>query len=157
MKKFQTLKWATAGVAGAAIAFAAGMGPASAQDDVLVGLITKTDNNPFFVKMREGAQSKADELGVKFQAFAGKFDGDNDGQVAAVETLIAAGAKGILITPSDTVGIVPTIQKARDASMPKDNIERATPAFWSLRSTRRSIRSIPLTRRSPPTTSALVS
>ncbi|MEP0323986.1 sugar ABC transporter substrate-binding protein [Bauldia litoralis] len=136
MKKFQTLKWATAGVAGAAIAFAAGMGPASAQDDVLVGLITKTDNNPFFVKMREGAQAKADELGVKFQAFAGKFDGDNDGQVAAVETLIAAGAKGILITPSDTVGIVPTIQKARDAGIlvialdtPLDPIDSADATF----------------------------
>jgi len=86
-------------------------------DDVLVGLVTKTDNNPFFVKMREGAQAKADELGVKFQAFAGKFDGDNDGQVAAVENLISAGAKGILITPSDTKAIVPTIQKARDAGI----------------------------------------
>ena len=37
--------------------------PAMAED-VLVGLITKTDNNPFFVKMREGAQAKADELGL---------------------------------------------------------------------------------------------
>jgi fructose transport system substrate-binding protein len=91
--------------------------PAFAQEEVLVGLITKTDNNPFFVKMREGAQAKADELGLKFQAFAGKFDGDNDGQVAAVENLISAGAKGILITPSDTKAIVPTIQKARDAGI----------------------------------------
>jgi fructose transport system substrate-binding protein len=90
--------------------------PAMAEE-VLVGLITKTDNNPFFVKMREGAQAKADELGLKFQAFAGKFDGDNDGQVAAVENLISAGAKGILITPSDTKAIVPTIQKARDAGI----------------------------------------
>ena len=105
-------------------------------DEVLVGLITKTDNNPFFVKMREGAQAKADELGVKFQAFAGKFDGDNDGQVAAVENLISAGAKGILITPSDTKAIVPTIQKARDAGVlvialdtPLDPIEAADATF----------------------------
>ena len=105
-------------------------------DEVLVGLITKTDNNPFFVKMREGAQAKADELGVKFQAFAGKFDGDNDGQVAAIENLISAGAKGILITPSDTKGIVPTIQKARDAGIlvialdtPLDPIDAADATF----------------------------
>jgi fructose transport system substrate-binding protein len=122
-------------LAGVAATFAAGIAPASAAE-VLVGLITKTDNNPFFVKMREGAQAKADELGVDFQAFAGKFDGDNDGQVAAVETLIAAGAKGILITPSDTVGIVPTIQKARDAGIlvialdtPLDPIESADATF----------------------------
>ena len=37
--------------------------------------------------------------------------------MAAVESLISAGAKGILITPSDTKAIVPTIQKARDAGI----------------------------------------
>ena len=30
----------------------------------IVGLITKTETNPFFVKMREGAEAKAKELGV---------------------------------------------------------------------------------------------
>src|SRR5687767_10479309 len=103
-------------VAGAAILVALGMTSASAQE-VLVGLITKTDNNPFFVKMKEGAEAKAKELGVTLQSYAGKFDGDNDTQVAAVESLISAGAKGILITPSDTKAIVPTIQKAREAGI----------------------------------------
>ncbi len=83
----------------------------------IIGLITKTNTNPFFVKMKEGAQQKADELGVELRTFAGRYDGDNETQVQAVENLIAAGAKGILITPSDTAGIVPTIQKARDAGL----------------------------------------
>ncbi|WP_235031149.1 sugar ABC transporter substrate-binding protein [Geminicoccus flavidas] len=89
--------------------------PASAE--TIVGLVTKTNNNPFFAKMKEGAEAKAKELGVTLSSFAGKYDGDNDSQVAAVESLIAAGAKGILITPSDTKAIVPTIQKARDAGI----------------------------------------
>lgn len=80
-------------------------------------LITKTDTNPFFVKMKEGAKAKADELGIELQTFAGKIDGDNETQVAAVETCIASGAKGILITPSDSKAIVPTIQKAREAGL----------------------------------------
>ena len=42
------------------MAFAA---PASAAD-VGACLITKTDTNPFFVKMKEGATAKAKELGV---------------------------------------------------------------------------------------------
>ena len=95
-------------------------------------LITKTDTNPFFVKMKEGATAKAAELGVDLKAYAGKDDGDNEGQVAAVETCIADGAKGILITPSDTKAIVPTIKKARDAGIlvialdtPLDPIEAA--------------------------------
>ncbi len=107
-----------------------------AQGDVLIGLVTKTDNNPFFVKMKEGAEAKAAELGATLQSFAGKFDGDNDAQVAAVENLIAAGAKGILITPSDTVAIVPTIQRAREAGIlvialdtPLDPIDAADATF----------------------------
>ena len=87
------------------------------QDKVLVGLITKTNTNPFFVKMREGAQAKAKELGVTLQAYAGKADGDNDGQVAAIEALMAAGAKGILLVPSDSTAIVPTVEKARKAGI----------------------------------------
>jgi fructose transport system substrate-binding protein len=80
-------------------------------------LITKTDTNPFFVKMKEGATAKAGELGVDLKSYAGKDDGDNEGQVAAIETCIADGAKGILITPSDTKAIVPSIKKARDAGI----------------------------------------
>jgi fructose transport system substrate-binding protein len=91
--------------------------PAMASDKIIVGLITKTNTNPFFVKMREGAKAKAKELGVELRTFAGRYDGDNQSQVQAVENLIAAGAKGILITPNDSAAIVPTIQKARKAGL----------------------------------------
>ncbi len=91
------------------------VGSASAAE--IVGLITKTEGNPFFVKMREGAEAKAKELGLELQSFAGKFDGDNEGQVAAIESLISAGAKGFAIVPSDSSAIVPTIQQARDAGL----------------------------------------
>lgn len=88
--------------------------PASAQDSqIVVGLITKTETNPFFVKMKEGAQKAADAAGVKLLTAAGAFDGDNEGQVTAMENMVAAGAKGILITPNDSKAIVPTVQKFR--------------------------------------------
>ncbi len=98
-------------------AMAFGLGAVTAQAADLVGLITKTEGNPFFVKMREGAQAKAKELGLQLQTYAGKYDGDNDTQVAAIESLIAAGAKGFAIVPSDSSAIVPTIKKARDAGL----------------------------------------
>jgi len=66
--------------------------PAQAAD--IACLITKTDSNPFFVKMKEGAQKKADELGMTLKAYAGKMDGDNESQVAAMESCIADNAKG---------------------------------------------------------------
>ena len=98
-------------------AIALGVGVASAYAADTIGLITKTETNPFFVKMREGAQAKAKELGINLITAAGKFDGDNDGQVAAIENLIAAKAKGFAIVPSDSKAIVPTIKKARDAGL----------------------------------------
>ncbi|HEX6094020.1 MAG TPA: substrate-binding domain-containing protein, partial [Dongiaceae bacterium] len=101
---------------GASLLLMAGPAPSKAED-IIIGLITKTDTNPFFVKMKEGAEAKAKEMGAELRSFAGKVDGDNETQVAAVESLIAAGAKGILITPSDSKAIVPTIEKAREAGL----------------------------------------
>ncbi|MGV7904516.1 sugar ABC transporter substrate-binding protein, partial [Mycobacterium kansasii] len=39
---------------------------------VKVGLITKTDTNPFFVKIREAAKKQADAKGASLVALAGK-------------------------------------------------------------------------------------
>ncbi|MES3020190.1 MAG: sugar ABC transporter substrate-binding protein [Pseudomonadota bacterium] len=79
----------------------------------IVGLITKTDTNPFFVKMKEGAQRAATLQGAKLLTAAGKADGDNAGQVTAIENMVLAGARAILITPNDARAIVPAIKKAR--------------------------------------------
>ena len=95
------------------VAFSA---PAQAAD-ISACLITKTDTNPFFVKMKEGATAKAEELGIDLKSFAGKIDGDHETQVAAIETCIADGAKGILLTASDTSSIVSSVQEARDAGL----------------------------------------
>jgi fructose transport system substrate-binding protein len=88
-----------------------------AADQAIVGLITKTDTNPFFVKMKQGAEAAAQKDGVKLLTAAGKFDGDNASQVTAIENMMTAGAKAILITPSDTKAIVPSIKKARAAGV----------------------------------------
>ncbi len=80
-------------------------------------LITKTDTNPFFVKMKEGATAKAEELGITLKSYAGKVDGDHETQVQAIETCIADGAKGILLTASDTSSIVTSVKQARDAGL----------------------------------------
>ncbi len=85
--------------------------------DVGACLITKTDSNPFFVKMKEGALEGAKKNKIKLQTFAGKIDGDVASQVAAVETCIASGAKGILITPTDSRALTPVINQARKAGL----------------------------------------
>ena len=79
----------------------------------VIGLITKTETNPFFVKMKEGAQAAAKAHGLRLLTGAGKNDGDNAGQVTALENMMAAGAKVVLITVNDSKAIVPAIRKAR--------------------------------------------
>ena len=83
-------------------------------ESAVIGLITKTETNPYFVKMREGAQAAAQAEGVRLLTGAGRVDGDNAGQVTAMENMIAAGARVILITANDARAILPSIQKARE-------------------------------------------
>lgn len=106
-----------AGLLGAAALATTLAAPAFAQDGTSACIITKTDTNPFFVKMREGASAKAEELGIELNSYAGQVDGDHESQVQAVETCIANGASGILITASDTSAIVDPIRRARDAGL----------------------------------------
>ncbi len=101
MKLFTTLILSTLSLA---------VGTAFAADAPLIGLITKTETNPFFVKMKEGAEAQATKLGAKLMTAAGKTDGDTAGQIAAMENMAGAGAKTILITSSGDA-IIPTVKK----------------------------------------------
>ena len=123
-----------ASLAGIVAIALAGQAPARAAE--VVGLITKTNINPFFVKMKQGAAAAAKKQGVELRSFAGKYDGDNEAQVAAIESLVSSGAKGFMLVPSDSRAIVPTVKKARDAGLmvitldtPLDPINAADATF----------------------------
>jgi fructose transport system substrate-binding protein len=90
-----------------------GSGGGGGGGTVKIGLITKTDSNPYFVAMRTAAQAEAKKQGASLVAAAGTADGDNDSQVTAVQNMIASGVKGILITPNDSKAIVPTLLDAQ--------------------------------------------
>ena len=86
-------------------------------DKVVVGLITKTESNPFFVKMKEAAQQAAGANNAELTTAAGKTDTDVQTQITAMENMVTRGAKGILITPSQSKAIVPAMEKARAAGV----------------------------------------
>ena len=113
---------------GAATAFFSPTIPTAkaAGDQVVIGLVTKTEVNPYFVKLRQAATAEAEKQGAKLIARFGKFDGDNEGQVAAVEDLISAGVKGILITPNNSTGMLGIIKKARDKGVLVIALDTAT-------------------------------
>lgn len=119
-----------------ALAMSALVAPASADEPIKACLITKTDSNPFFAKMREGAMARAQEVGIDLKTFAGSYDGDHESQVAAIETCMFDGAKGIMMSPNDSAAIVPLVQQARDAGIlfitldsPLDPVDAADATF----------------------------
>ena len=122
-------KWARVSVLAAIAALGVGVvacgdddssggGGSSGKDkEVTIGLITKTESNPFFVKMKEGAEAAAKEHNVKLLTASGKFDTDNASQVTALENMTTQGAKVILDVPADSKAVVPAVKKARDAGV----------------------------------------
>lgn len=85
-------------------------------EKVGVSLILKNQTNPFFVAMGVGAKQKAEELGVDLIVGAGKDDGDDQGQIDLIESAVAAGQAGILITPTSP-NVNGAILKAREAGL----------------------------------------
>jgi fructose transport system substrate-binding protein len=93
---------------------------------IKIGLVTKTESNPYFVKLRDAARASADAHGAEVLALAGKFDGDNEGQVTAIENLVRQGVSGILITPSSTGGVLGAIKSARQQGVIVIALDTAT-------------------------------
>ena len=54
--------------------------------------------------MKAGATAQAKKLGAELIYAAGKNSSDNAGQITAIENMVTAGVKGILITVADAQG-----------------------------------------------------
>ncbi|MBE9375232.1 substrate-binding domain-containing protein [Saccharopolyspora sp. HNM0983] len=101
-------------------------GNAAGDGEARIGLVTKTDTNPYFVALRDAAERAAQQRGAEFSALAGQFDGDNDGQVRAIENLLQRNVSTILITPNSSTGVLDAIDRARQAGVLVIALDTAT-------------------------------
>jgi fructose transport system substrate-binding protein len=97
-RRFRTRTWAVLAVSLLVVTQLAACRSAFKQGQVGVSLILKTLSNPYFVAMRNAAQAEARKDNVKLSIAAGTEDGDTQSQINAIDTAIARGDKGILIT-----------------------------------------------------------
>ena len=67
--------------------------------------------------MKAGATRQAKKLGAELLYAAGKNSSDNAGQITAIENMVTAGVKGILITVADAKAENAAIAKARKAGV----------------------------------------
>ncbi|QKS72545.1 ribose ABC transporter substrate-binding protein RbsB [Paenalkalicoccus suaedae] len=94
----------------------------SGDADYTVGFSISTLNNPFFVTLQEGAEAKAEELGIEIIMVDAQDDDAK--QVNDVEDLIQQGVDVILINPTDSSSVVTAVSSANDAGIPVITVDR---------------------------------
>ena len=85
------------GLIGAALALA--LATTARAESITIGASMASDDNPFYIAMLKGIESRAKELGWKVKVVSAQNDVAR--QINGVQDLIAAGVKGILISPID--------------------------------------------------------
>jgi ribose transport system substrate-binding protein len=95
---------------------------AARQEAPTLGLLLSTLNNPFFVTLRDGAQAAADELGVELIVLDSQDDPATE--AANMEDLVSQGVDAILVNPTDSDAIVPSIEAANAAGIPVFTVDR---------------------------------
>jgi len=100
------------------------LAPAAALADAKpkVGLVLSTLNNPFFVKLRDGAVKQAKEAGIELIV----LDSQNDSakEMSNVEDLVSQRVAAILINPTDSSAVGAAIKLANREKLPVITLDR---------------------------------
>lgn len=88
-----------------------------------IGLVVSTQNNPFFVTLKEGAVQKANELGYELIV----LDSQNDPskELGNVEDLLVKGVDVLLINPTDSDAVISSVRAANRSKVPVVTLDRA--------------------------------
>ncbi len=90
---------------------------ASDTSDISVYWIGKTLNNPWWISVSDFAQQEADKLGVGLTIAIPQEEVDLEKQVAMIEAAIEQNADAIVISAASSDGVIPAVQKAREAGI----------------------------------------
>ncbi|MGL4672474.1 ribose ABC transporter substrate-binding protein RbsB [Cetobacterium sp.] len=89
-----------------------------------IGLVISTQDNPFFVTLKEGAVSKAKEMGHEIVV----LDSQNDPskELGNVEDLLVNKIDVLLINPTDSDAVVSAVKAANRKKIPVITLDRAS-------------------------------
>ncbi|WP_017187509.1 ribose ABC transporter substrate-binding protein RbsB [Alkalibacillus haloalkaliphilus] len=91
--------------------------------EVHIGLAVSTQNNPFFVTLREGAEDKAEELGVDITVVDAQDDAAT--QLSSIEDLIQQEVDVLVVNPTDSEAVVSAVEAANEADIPVVTVDRS--------------------------------
>jgi ribose transport system substrate-binding protein len=100
----------------------AGLTAGIAAQDLRIGLAVSTLNNPFFVDLKEGAESMAEEMGVEILVVDAQDDAA--AQLSSVEDLLIKQIDVLIVNPVDGNAVVSAITAANDAGVPVITVDR---------------------------------
>ncbi|MFD5711837.1 substrate-binding domain-containing protein [Streptomyces pharetrae] len=120
----QAMTYVLAAVVAAAVVGATSLlhGGSSAAKPEKIGLSLSTLNNPFFVQIREGAQERAEQLGVDLTV----TDAQNDAsqQANQLQNFTSEGVGSIIVNPVDSDAAGPSVRAAAEADIPVVGVDR---------------------------------
>lgn len=89
-----------------------------------IGLVVSTQDNPFFVTLKEGAVEKAKQLGYDIVV----LDSQNDPskELGNVEDLLVKGVDVLLINPTDSDAVVSSVKAANRSKVPVITLDRGS-------------------------------
>lgn len=102
---------------------ASSSGAASGGGNKTIGLAISTQNNPFFVELKDGAQKAAAAAGLQLVVVDAQDDPAR--QISGVEDLIQKKVGVILLNPTDSSALAGAVQSANNAHIPVVTLDRA--------------------------------
>ncbi|MGM9659264.1 MAG: sugar ABC transporter substrate-binding protein [Faecousia sp.] len=105
-----------------------------ANKEYTIVCMTKNSTNPYMVGMWDGAKQAGEDMNINVVVAAPAVDDSIEEQVSIMETYIAQGVDGFVISPSDSNGIQPAVDLANEAGIPVVAIGTASNTGCFLRS-----------------------
>jgi len=87
-----------------------------------ITVILKNLTNPFWISVKEGAEAAGKDFGVNVKVLAPLKADNNEEQSQMVEQAIANQTDIVVLTPSDSTGIIPAAKKLNEAGIPIVNL-----------------------------------
>jgi ribose transport system substrate-binding protein len=80
--------------------------------------IVKDMTNPYYWRMREGAQRAAADYDVDMTWLAAQFNGDIEGQIGIVESQLALRPDALILVPMNATALIPKVREANQMDIP---------------------------------------
>jgi len=92
-----------------------------AADKKNFSFVVKDMTNPYYWRMRAGAEQAAKDLGVNFTWVAAQFNGDIEGQIGIVESQLAMRPDALILVPMNANALMPKVKEANKLGIPVIN------------------------------------